>query len=254
MLASAAPPVRSPADIPAPPLPRDLQWVNVAPLRMDKQLGRPVLVEFWDFCRVNSLRTLPYLQGWHARYADAGLRVISIHCPGYEPSRDPDAVRAAVARLGIEHPVCIDPDFAAWEPYDAPGWPARYLFDRSLGLFEFHHGEGGYAETELAIQELLGVEREVMAPVHPEDAPDAIIAVPTPEQPGAYCGPYEAGAAWAVLSGQGTVTVNGRELSVTHPGCHPLADHGRHTEAVLELEVGPGVTAHATVFTPGVVA
>ena len=42
---------------------------------MDKQLGRPVLVEFWDFCRPNSLRTQPYVKAWHARYAAAGLRV-----------------------------------------------------------------------------------------------------------------------------------------------------------------------------------
>ena len=44
--------MRAPVDtIAAPPFPRDLPWVNVAPLRMDKQRGRPVLVEFWDFCR-----------------------------------------------------------------------------------------------------------------------------------------------------------------------------------------------------------
>jgi hypothetical protein len=61
--------VRAPPDrIPAPPFPRDLTWLNVAPLRMDKQRGRPVLVEFWDFCRVNSLRTLPYLKAWHERW------------------------------------------------------------------------------------------------------------------------------------------------------------------------------------------
>ena len=56
-------PVRAPPGaITAPPFPRDLTWLNVAPLRMDQQRGRPVLVEFWDFCRVNSLRTLPYLR------------------------------------------------------------------------------------------------------------------------------------------------------------------------------------------------
>jgi hypothetical protein len=38
--------------IEAPPFPRELEWVNVAPLRMEQQRGRPVLVEFWDFCRV----------------------------------------------------------------------------------------------------------------------------------------------------------------------------------------------------------
>ena len=32
-------------------------------LRMDRLLGQhAVLVEFWDFARVHSLRTLPYLQ------------------------------------------------------------------------------------------------------------------------------------------------------------------------------------------------
>src|SRR4029078_1956190 len=88
----------------APPLPRDVEWINVATLRMDQQRGRPVLVEFFDFCRVQSLRTLDYFRAWHDRYEDAGLRVISVHCPGYEPARDSAAARDAVARLGIEHP------------------------------------------------------------------------------------------------------------------------------------------------------
>ena len=40
---------------------------------MDKQLGsHAVLIEFWDFARVNSLRTLPYLQAWHERYGELG--------------------------------------------------------------------------------------------------------------------------------------------------------------------------------------
>ncbi len=49
-------------DIPAPPFPRGLTWINTSPLRMDRLMGRPVLIEFWDFCRPNSLRTLPYLR------------------------------------------------------------------------------------------------------------------------------------------------------------------------------------------------
>ncbi len=39
-----------------------MRWVNVASLRMDQQHGRPVLIEFWDFCRPNSLRTLSYMR------------------------------------------------------------------------------------------------------------------------------------------------------------------------------------------------
>src|SRR3954454_13878946 len=98
--------MRVPAnEIPLPTLPRELPWINVAPLRMDKQRGRPVLVEFWDFCRINSRRTLTYLKAWHARYADAGLRVIGIHTGGFPPSRDDDEVERAVPRLQIPYPV-----------------------------------------------------------------------------------------------------------------------------------------------------
>ena len=244
--------MRPPVDtITAPPFPRELEWVNVAPLRMDQQRGRPVLVEFWDFCRVQSLRMLPYVRGWHERYAAAGLRVISVHAPGFEPSRDEAAVRAAVGRLAIEHPVCLDTELELWSLYDNAGWPARYLFDGRSVLVHYHYGEGAYEETERTIQELLGTEREPMAPARPEDDPDAVIVVPTPDQPGAYQGPYEAGGVWAVLSGAGAVRAAGRDVVVEHPGCHPLVEHEHHTAGVLELEVGPGVTCHATCFTPG---
>jgi thiol-disulfide isomerase/thioredoxin len=250
-----AAPLRPPIDdIAAPPFPRDLAWVNVAPLRMDKQLGRPVLVEFWDFCRPSSLRTLPYLRAWHERYGAEGLRVISVHCPGFPPGEDEDVVRAAVARLGIEHPVCLDPGFTVWREYDNEGWPARYLWDAAGHLAEYHFGEGGYAETELAIQEQLGLRREPLAFQHPEDDPGARIVVPTPDQPGAYSGPYAAGAVWAVLDGAGELTVDGAPVAIDAPGARPLREHSHHTEGMIDLRPGPGLTCLATCFMPGTAA
>jgi thiol-disulfide isomerase/thioredoxin len=244
--------MRVPTDtIAAPMFPAALKWLNVASLRMDKQRGRPVLLEFFDFCRPASLRTLPYLQAWHERYEADGLRVISVHAPGFPPARDEDAVAAAVRRLGIEHPVLLDADLVLWKIYENQGWPARYLFDQELRLFEVHFGEGGYRETEAAIQELLGVEREPVAYVHPEDDPEARIVVPSPDQEGAWSGPYEAGAVWAVLEGEGMIAVGGHERPVTYSGAHLLVDHSQHEAGVLELEVGDGVTCHAVCFTPG---
>jgi len=244
--------MRPPIDtIAAPIFPKDLEWVNVAPLRMEQQYGRPVLVEFWDFCRPNSVRTLPYVRAWHERYAAAGLRVIGVHTPGFEPSWDAANVRAAVTRLDVEHPVVLDPDYAIWNAYENLGWPARYLFGPELTLAEYHFGEGAYAETELAIQELLGIERDVVEPVRPEDAPDALVAPQTPDQEGPYSGPYAAGAVWGVLEGRGSVRVNGREIAVEHPGAYALIEHERHTEGVLDLRVSDGVTCHAVCFTPG---
>jgi hypothetical protein len=208
------------------------------------------------------------MQAWHERYAEHGLRTIGVHCPGFEPSRAEQAVREAVARLGIEYPVLIDSELAVWQEYENAGWPARYLFDGHARLFEYHYGEGAYAETELAIQELLGVEREPLAPLRPEDAPGVGLAPQTEDQPGAYSGPYEAGGVWAVLDGSGTVKVRDAvldrdpgdrskpgavtELTVTHPGAYPLIEHDRHTAGILRLEIGPSVCCHATCFTPGV--
>jgi hypothetical protein len=249
--------VRAPPDkISAPFFPAGAEWVNVATLRLDQQLGRPVLIEFWDFCRSNSLRTLDYVRGWHARYAAAGLRVVSVHAGAYPPSQDPAQVRAAVARLGIEHAVLLDSEFRLWREYENEAWPARYLFDRRLRLYSMHYGEGAYDETQTEICELLEVAPEPFAPLRPEDAPGASVGRPTPEQPGAWSGPYEAGTVWAVLepggaTAVGEVRANGRTIAVPHAGCYPLVEHARHSAGVLELKIGAGVECHAVQFTAG---
>lgn len=246
--------MRAPIDrIVAPLFPTKLPWVNVVGQQASIiQRGKPMLVEFWDFCRPNSMRTLPYMKVWHERYAELGLRVIGVHCPGFQVGKDEQAVRDAVARLEIAYPVLIDSELEVWQDYGNEGWPARYLFDGRARLFDYHQGEGGYEETELAIQELLGVERELLAPLRAEDAPDARLQAQTADQPGAYSGPYEAGGVWAVLEGAGTLFVNGEPMSVEHAGAYPLIEHGRHSAGVLELSVGEGVVCLATCFTPGV--
>ena len=55
--------------------------------------------------------------------------MMSVHSPGFAPGEDEAAVRAAVARLDIEHPVCIDLGLPAVARLRQPGWPARYLWD-----------------------------------------------------------------------------------------------------------------------------
>ncbi len=244
--------MRAPVDhIYAPPFAPKLPWINVATLRLDQLAGRPVLIEFWDFCRPNSLRTLPYVQAWDERYRDDGLRVIGVHSSGFPPSASVEAVQAAVERLGITYPVVVDEEMAIWQDYGNLGWPARYLFDQEGRLFEYHYGEGGYDETEAAIQELLGLERPVLEPLRPEDEPGVLLSPQSEDVPGPYSGPYEAGGVWAVLEGEGTVTANGATIAVSAPGAYELVSHPVSTEGVLELHLSDGVICHAVCFTPG---
>lgn len=246
--------MRSPVDtIVAPPFPKDLAWVNVASLRMEKQATRPVLLEFWDFCRPSSLRTLPYVKAWHDRYAGAGLRVISVHAPGFPPGCNEALVREAVERLGIEHAVAIDSDFELWRSYDNPGWPARYLFAPRLKLYDVHHGEGDYHGCERAIRELLEIEDpdDLVPLIRKADDDDASIVVPSPDQEGSYSGPYAAGAVWIVTGQPGQLRVNGEPQQIPSAGAHLLIEHDHHTEAILTLEPEPGLQIHATLFEPG---
>jgi hypothetical protein len=163
-----------------------MEWVNVAFLRMMKLVRHEAtLIEFFDFARINSHRTLPYLREWHARYADKGLRVIGIHCPGYSFGTDREVVEAAIERMGIEYAVLLDPGFEVWREYANKGWPGRYLFDVQGKLRSIHYGEGDYLDCERAIQETLreidpAVELpEPLAPLRPEDAEGVLLEAQT---------------------------------------------------------------------------
>jgi hypothetical protein len=243
--------MRPPVDhIAAPPFPRGLRWINSAPQQVDA--GRAMLVEFWDFCRPQSLRTLAYIKAWHERYPE--VKVIAVHAAGFPPSQDPDAVQEAVERLQITYPVAIDAAYEVWELYGNLGWPARYLFDLNGMLVHYHYGEGAYEETEEAIQEVLGTERPLLEPMRADEAPDAQLEPQSDDVDGPYSGPYRAGGVWAVLDGTGIVTANERTIAIEHPGCYELIAHERSTDGEIELELSPGVRCYAVCFTPGLAA
>src|ERR1041384_8582245 len=54
-------------------------WLNSAPLSRDSLRGKVVLVNFWTYSCINSLRELPYIKSWAAKYKGAGLVVIGAH-------------------------------------------------------------------------------------------------------------------------------------------------------------------------------
>jgi hypothetical protein len=49
------------------------RWVNSTPLTPEMLRGKVVLVDFWEYTRVNWIRTAPYVKAWHRDYADRGL-------------------------------------------------------------------------------------------------------------------------------------------------------------------------------------
>ncbi|MGH2982300.1 MAG: hypothetical protein ACRDKV_09705, partial [Solirubrobacterales bacterium] len=211
-------------DIAVPDLPPGIQWVGEPPPPIGQPAAAgPVLVHFFDFAQLNSVRALPYVREWHRRYQGAGLTVLGVQAPRFEFGADVGAVAAGLERLEVSHPVAIDAEHEIWNDYGCRGWPSLFLWGHGGALRWYHFGEGEYAATEEAIQgELREVDalRDLPAPLEPlraTDAPGAAVMPPSAELFPAGEGAalamhrdgaavetsYEAGGAYATLDGRG---------------------------------------------------
>ena len=138
-----------------PALDSATEWLNSVPLTAAKLRGKVVLVDFWTYSCINSLRNLPYMESWAAKYKDAGFVVIGVHTPEFSFEKQRPNVEAAVRDLKLPYPVVMDSDYRIWQAFNNEYWPADYLID-GKGRVRYHHfGEGDYADSERVIQELL---------------------------------------------------------------------------------------------------
>jgi len=138
-----------------PPLTGAAGWLNSAPLTREALRGKVVVVDFWTYSCINCLRALPYTNAWYRHYKDSGLVLIGVHSPEFAFEKNPDNVRAAVKKFGIEYPVALDNDFAIWKAFNNRFWPAHYFIDATGQIRGHHFGEGKYARSERTIRKLL---------------------------------------------------------------------------------------------------
>lgn len=130
-------------------------WINSPALSSRSLIGNVVLVNFWTYSCINSLRALPYTQSWAAKYKSAGLVVIGVHTPEFSFEKERPNVERAVRDLSVTYPVVMDSNYRIWQTFGNEYWPAFYLIDRRGVVREHYFGEGEYADTERAIQKLL---------------------------------------------------------------------------------------------------
>jgi len=250
-------------NIAAPELPEGIEWIGEAPRSMPvATAGGPVLVHFFDFAQLNSVRTLPYVCEWARRYGPDGLTTIGVQAHRFPFGAEREAVAAGLKPLGIGFPVAIDADRRLWHAYGCEGWPSLFLWKLGGALAWFHFGEGEYRATEEAIQAELREQDALQAlpapmePLRPTDSPGAKVIPPTPELfPGGSSErpwiaaedgeeltvEYEAGGAYATIEGNnGTldVTIDGSpatRIEIDGPGLYKLTDHPQHERHTISL-------------------
>jgi thiol-disulfide isomerase/thioredoxin len=125
------------------------------PIKLSELKNKVVLLDFWTYSCINCIRTIPYLNDWNQEYADKGLVIVGVHSPEFEFEKNIDNVKTAVHKFGIKYPVLMDSDHGTWNAFQNQYWPRHYLIDTEGYIRQDHIGEGGYAETEKAIQLLL---------------------------------------------------------------------------------------------------
>lgn len=150
----------APVSLDAGPRPLDVlstsrPWLTNTPDAAPALRGKVVIVNFWTYSCINSLRALPYLRAWSERYGDKGLQVIGVHAPEFGFEHDPAKVRSAIAGLGISYPNLQDNDYAVWSAFGNEGWPGFFFIDAAGRLRGYRVGEGNYAEAERLIRKLL---------------------------------------------------------------------------------------------------
>ncbi|TMX01365.1 hypothetical protein EJD97_024641 [Solanum chilense] len=126
-----------------PEFPSKLDWLNTSPLQLGRDLkGKVVLLDFWTYCCINCMHVLPDLEFLENKYKDMPFVVVGVHSAKFDNEKDLEAIRSAVLRYGITHPVVNDGEMNLWRELGVNSWPTFVLVGPNGKLLAQVAGEG----------------------------------------------------------------------------------------------------------------
>jgi DNA-binding beta-propeller fold protein YncE len=93
------------------------------------------------------MHILPQLRKLEERYPEEVV-VIGVHSAKFTAEKDTEALKQAVLRYDIRHPVVNDRDFAVWQQYAARAWPSLFFVDPEGMLIGKHEGEYRFEDLD----------------------------------------------------------------------------------------------------------
>ncbi|XP_050383338.1 protein SUPPRESSOR OF QUENCHING 1, chloroplastic isoform X2 [Argentina anserina] len=126
-----------------PEFPPKLDWLNTAPIKLSKELkGKVVVLDFWTYCCINCMHVLPDLEFLERKYKDMPFTVVGVHSAKFDNEKDLEAIRNAVLRYNISHPVVNDGDMYLWRELGVNSWPTFAVVGPNGRLIAQLSGEG----------------------------------------------------------------------------------------------------------------
>src|SRR4051812_1616350 len=140
---------------PAPELEGGVAWLNTAgPVKLKDLRGKIVLLDFWTFCCINCIHTLPDLAKLEKKY-DKELVVIGVHSAKFDNEKVTENIRKAILRYQIAHPVVNDAEHKIWDAYGINSWPSLAVIDPEGNYLGEANGEGNYELLDRVIAKLI---------------------------------------------------------------------------------------------------
>jgi DNA-binding beta-propeller fold protein YncE len=107
------------------------------------------------------------------------LAVVGVHSPKFTSERETEALRAAILRLDVGHPVVNDRDFRVWQSYAVRAWPTLMFVDPAGRVIGRHEGEFPLEPFDGLIRQMVE-EFDAVLDRRPLDVAPERLAPPTP--------------------------------------------------------------------------
>jgi DNA-binding beta-propeller fold protein YncE len=116
--------------------------------------GKLLVLDFWTYCCIKCLQTLPALRALERKYPEE-IAVVGVHTAKFDEERARENIRQAIMRYGVIHPVVNDADKRVWDAYAVHSWPTLIFVDPGGKVIGRYEGELAYEDGVTLIDEML---------------------------------------------------------------------------------------------------
>jgi len=141
-------------------------WFNTdVPFTKKKLAGKVVLVDFWSYSNLRSLRRVQQIiTHWHTNYQYDAFEIIGILTPEFSFEKNSKNLSRLLKNLKIYYPVVLDEEANLWHAYNPPAQPFSFLID----------GDGHLRATLPETFDLEKAELQILELVH-KAAPETLL-------------------------------------------------------------------------------
>ncbi len=135
--------------------PENKEWFNISrPLEVKDLEERVILLDFWTYACVNCIQAIPQIKKLEEEFGSK-LLVIGVHSGKFSNEKEGTAIRKAILKHDITHPVVNDAGFKIWDSFKIKAWPSFVLLNPHGRIYEIYEGESQIPQMVKDVKKLI---------------------------------------------------------------------------------------------------